>query len=59
MIGSAESATLLRVRFDAATLQPTGTEAIPVATVDGIRALALAPDGATYVATQTTVWRMQ
>jgi ligand-binding sensor domain-containing protein len=58
LIGSAESATLLRVRFDAATLQPTATEAVAIANVDSVRALAVAPDGTTYVAAATSVWRM-
>ena len=57
LIGTAESATLLRVRFDAATLQPTSTEAVAIAALDGIRALGAGPDGATYVATATRVWR--
>jgi hypothetical protein len=59
LIGSTESATLLRVRFDAASLQPTATSAVAVANIDGIRALAVAADGATYVATATSVWRMR
>src|SRR3954470_20257761 len=59
LIGSTESATLLRVRFDAASLQPTATAAVAVANIDGIRALAVAADGATYVATATSVWRMR
>jgi glucose/arabinose dehydrogenase len=59
LIGSAESATLLRVRFDPATRQPTGTEAVAIANVDGVRALAVAPDGATCVAAATGVWRIR
>jgi len=59
LIGSAESGTLLRVRFDPTTLQPTGTEAVAIANVDRVRALALAPDGATYVAAATSVWRLR
>jgi len=59
LIGSAESGTLLRVRFDAATLQPTGTEAIAIANVDRVRALAVAPDGTTYVAAAAGVWRIR
>jgi hypothetical protein len=59
LIGSAESATLLRVRFDAETLRPTSTELVAIANIDGIRALGGAPDGATYVATATSVWRMR
>ncbi|MBW8895683.1 MAG: hypothetical protein JF613_05810 [Acidobacteria bacterium] len=42
-----------------ATLQPTATAAVAVANIDGIRALAVAADGATYVATATSVWRMR
>jgi hypothetical protein len=59
LIGSAESGTLLRVRFDAATRQPTGTEAVAIANVDSVRALAVAPDGAIYVAAATSVWRIR
>ena len=59
LIGSAESGTLLRVRFDAATFQPTGTEAVAIANVDRVRALAVAPDGTTYVAAATSVWRIR
>jgi len=59
LIGSAESGTLLRVRFDAATLQPTDTEAVAIANVDSVRALGVAPGGATYVAAATSVWRIR
>ena len=59
LIGSADSATLLRIRFDAATGQPAGTEAIAIANVDSVRALAIGPGGATYVAATTGVWRMR
>jgi glucose/arabinose dehydrogenase len=59
LIGSADSGTLLRVRFDATTLQPAGTEAVAVASVDRVRALASGPDGATYVAAARRVWRIR
>jgi len=59
LIGSADSATLLRVRFDAATLQPTGTELISVANIESVRTVAVGPDGATYVATATRVSRLR
>jgi glucose/arabinose dehydrogenase len=59
LIGSAESGTLLRVRFDAATLQPTGTEAVAIANVESVRALAVAPGGAIYVASATSVWQIR
>ena len=56
LIGSAESATLLRVRFDAATLQPVATEFVATGAAGDIRALAVGLGGAIYVATATSIF---
>ena len=59
LIGSADSATLLRVRFDPATHQPVATESLATGASGGIRALGVGPGGRVVFATASAVFHVE
>jgi glucose/arabinose dehydrogenase len=58
IVASEGGAHLLRLRFDPQTARPAGTERLLQDVVDGVRAIAIAPDGAIYFATSNSLGRI-
>jgi glucose/arabinose dehydrogenase len=57
-VASQGAARLLRLRFDAQTTRPAGTERLLQGVVDGVRGVAIAPDGAIYFITSNSLGRI-
>jgi quinoprotein glucose dehydrogenase len=58
LVASEGAAPLLRLRFDRQTTRPAGTERLLQGLVDSVRAIAIAPDGAIYFATSSSIGRI-